>query len=145
MTRSTAGDRPGERIGPALLVILATFALSRLALYSAGVRFDASTLSWYHQYIEPALLRDRLFESLLNLHSQPPGFNLALGLALKLAPVHFAALIHGAYVLLGGLATSSLGAYLGARRLVRASGLVLNQPRTQLHQPEKRAAAPPVA
>ena len=48
-------------------------------------------------------------------------------------------------LLVGGLATSSLGAYLGARRIVRASGLVLNQPRAQLHQPEKRAAAPPVA
>jgi hypothetical protein len=47
-------------------------------------------------------------------------------------------------LLLGGLASSAIGAYLGARRIARASGLVLNQPRTQLHQPEERAAAPPV-
>ena len=46
-------------------------------------------------------------------------------------------------LLLGGLTTSAIGAWLGARRIVRASRLVLNQPRTELHQPEERAAAPP--
>ena len=48
-------------------------------------------------------------------------------------------------LLLGGLASSAIGAFLGARRIVRASRLVLNQPRTQLHQPEERTAAPPAA
>jgi hypothetical protein len=48
-------------------------------------------------------------------------------------------------LLLGGLATSAIGTYLGARRLVRASRLILNQPRTELHQPEERTAAPPAA
>jgi hypothetical protein len=46
-------------------------------------------------------------------------------------------------LLLGGLASSAIGAFLGARRIVRASRLVLNQPSTPLHQPEERAAAPP--
>ena len=115
MTRPAASDRSGAKIGPTLTVILALFALSRVALYAAGVKFDASGLTWYWQYIEPSLLTDRLFESLWNLHSQPPGFNLALGLALKLSPVHFAALIHCGYVLLGGVATVCL--YLLARQL----------------------------
>jgi uncharacterized iron-regulated membrane protein len=48
-------------------------------------------------------------------------------------------------LLLGGLSTSVIGAYLGARRVWRASRLVLNQPRTELHQPEERTAAPPAA
>jgi uncharacterized iron-regulated membrane protein len=48
-------------------------------------------------------------------------------------------------LLLGGLSTSAIGAFLGARRLWRASRLVLNQPRTELHQPEERTAAPPAA
>jgi hypothetical protein len=48
-------------------------------------------------------------------------------------------------LLLGGLASSAIGAFLGARRIVRASRLVLNQPRPELHQPEERAAAPPAA
>jgi hypothetical protein len=115
LTRPAASDRSGEKIGPTVTVILALFALSRLALYAAGVKFDASGLTWYWQYIEPSLLTDRLFESLWNLHSQPPGFNLALGLALKLSPVHFAALIHGGYIVLGGVATVCL--YLLARQL----------------------------
>jgi uncharacterized iron-regulated membrane protein len=48
-------------------------------------------------------------------------------------------------LLLGGLATSGIGAFLGARRVWRVSRLVLNQPRTELHQPEERTAAPPAA
>jgi hypothetical protein len=115
LTRPAAGDRPAERIAPTLAVVLAVFGLSRVALYAAGVHFDSSGLTWYWQYIEPSLLRDRLFESLWNLHSQPPGFNLALGVALKLSPTHFAALIHLGYVVLGAIATACL--YLLARQL----------------------------
>jgi hypothetical protein len=48
-------------------------------------------------------------------------------------------------LLVGGLASSATGVWLGARRIIRVSRLVLNQPRTELHQPEERTAAPPAA
>jgi len=47
------------------------------------VRFNEGPLGAYWQYLDPFLLRRRLLESLVHLHSQPPLFNLYLGLALK--------------------------------------------------------------
>ena len=86
--------------GPVLL-LLAAFAVSRGAAYGAGVRFDAGTLEDYWQFIDPELLRTRLLESLYYLHSQPPLFNLLLGVGLKLAPDHFGAAMHAVYLVLG--------------------------------------------
>jgi len=75
-----------------LLVVLGTTVLSRIAYWTAlGVRFDADTLPWYIQYIDPPLLRTRLVESLLYLHDQPPLFNLFLGVVLKAFPERYAA------------------------------------------------------
>jgi hypothetical protein len=47
------------------------------------VRFNDGPLAVYWQYLDPFLLRQRLGQSLFYLHSQPPLFNLFLGLALK--------------------------------------------------------------
>jgi hypothetical protein len=66
-------------------VVVAAFALSRVGYYAAGVEFDSSPLGGYWQYIDPPLLRERLLESLWHLHSQPPLYNLFLGLVLKAA------------------------------------------------------------
>lgn len=52
------------------------------ALIAMGVEFAYRWQGW--QLIEPDLLRDRLFESILCLHAQPPLLNLWAGLALKL-------------------------------------------------------------
>jgi len=58
------------------------FVLSR-ALYAwAGLRFNDWPLGVYWQYLDPFLLKRKLGESLLNLHGQPPLFNLFLGAAL---------------------------------------------------------------
>jgi len=65
---------------------LALHATSRVFFYAAGVRFDASTLPDFWQFVDPALLRDDLARSLFYLHSQPPLFNAFLGAVLKLAP-----------------------------------------------------------
>ncbi len=62
-----------------LLAVIAMFLLSRSAAMAAGVRFDASPLGYFLQYLDPHLLRARLGESLWYLHSQPPLFNLLLG------------------------------------------------------------------
>jgi len=53
------------------------------------------------QYLDPVLLRTRLFESLFYLHSQPPLFNLFLGIVLKLYPQNPAPLFQAVYLLLG--------------------------------------------
>ena len=52
-----------------IAVIVAVFAASRIAAYAAGIRLDPDPLTWYWQYIEPALLKERLLESLFYLHS----------------------------------------------------------------------------
>ena len=49
-----------------------------------GLRFDASEAAAFWHFIEPELLRERLVESVFYLHSQPPLFNLWLGVYHKL-------------------------------------------------------------
>jgi hypothetical protein len=60
------------------------FAASRLCGWHAGVRFDAQPLLDYWQFLDPQELRGHLLRSLFYLHSQPPLFNLFLGVGLKL-------------------------------------------------------------
>ncbi len=68
------------------LFLVVAFVVSRVRYYLAGVRFDASPLGYYLQYIDPPLLQDSLLESVFYLHGQPPLFNLFLGVVLKLFP-----------------------------------------------------------
>lgn len=63
----------------ALLII---FAASRAAAYGFGVRYDTSPLYWFFQILDPVHLQTNLWQSLFYLHSQPPGFNFLIGLAL---------------------------------------------------------------
>lgn len=92
--RSLAGNRP-------LLLVLGVFAVSRVAYLAAGVEFDASPLDGYWQYIDPALLQDRLGESLWHAHAQPPLFNLLVGMALKLPGESHEAVLNVLFLLLG--------------------------------------------
>src|ERR1043165_4049440 len=85
-------------------ILLAVFAISRWAAYAAGMRFDVSGVNWFWQLLDPALLKERLFESILYLHGQPPAFNLLLGLSLKAFPVHYAAFLHILFALSGVVA-----------------------------------------
>ncbi|MFO7651537.1 MAG: hypothetical protein R6X13_09400 [bacterium] len=73
--------------------------LARLGYGMMGLRFDLRPLDWFMQYLDPVLLRTRLSESLWYLHSQPPGFNLFLGLVLKTFPGREAAAFAAAYAL----------------------------------------------
>ena len=75
------------RLSPALWILL-VFVLSRLSYYSAGIDFDVRPLQFYVQFIDPELLRARLFESLFYLHTQPPGFNHGGTLGSNLDDVH---------------------------------------------------------
>lgn len=94
--------------------LLAAFTVARVLYHLAGVRFDATPLVAYWQYLDPVLLRTDLWRSLWHLHSQPPLYNLFLGVMLKLLPgseTGFAVV----GVCLGGLVV--LITYLLARRL----------------------------
>jgi hypothetical protein len=93
-------DHPtgGWRTRGPLAALLFGFALSRLIAAACGLRFDTYPLGNFWQYVDPPLLRERLLESLWYLHSQPPLFNLLLGIVLKLPfdpAAVFAALYHG--------------------------------------------------
>lgn len=44
------------------------------------MRFDNTPPKYYYQFIDPQLLKSRLFESIWYLHSQPPIFNFLTGL-----------------------------------------------------------------
>src|ERR1700733_14272712 len=88
-----------ERTLYALLAM--AFALSRLGYYLLGVRFDARPVLHYFQFIDPELLKHRLFESLFYLHIQPPGWNLYTGAVLKLFPISYPMIFHLLYLLFG--------------------------------------------
>ena len=77
------------------------FAISRIAYYLLGVRFDARPIFHFFQFVDPELLKHRLFESLLYLHVQPPGFNLYVALILKLFPAQYAEAFHAVHLTLG--------------------------------------------
>jgi hypothetical protein len=82
--------------------LLAVWAGSRLGYsWLFGVRFDASTLDWYLQFIDPELLRTRLLESAFAMRDQPPAFNLLLGAVLKVAGAGAPAAFRALYGLAG--------------------------------------------
>jgi hypothetical protein len=66
-----------------LLIVLGLFACSTLLYAVLGVRFDATTVL-NMQFIEPALLTERMAESLWYYHATPPVLNLLVGIGLKL-------------------------------------------------------------
>ncbi len=83
-----------------MVVVVISFMVSRLYYWAIGVRFDATTLDIFNQILDRVWLKERLWESLVYSHGQPPLLNLLIGLTLKiddsassiLLPVIFAAL-----------------------------------------------------
>jgi hypothetical protein len=85
----------------ALGILLTAFLLSRLVAAAAGLRFDATPLGTYFQFLDPEFLRHDLLRSLYYLHMQPPLFNLALGLGLKAFPESYPLVFQLVYLALG--------------------------------------------
>ena len=115
----------GSRVR-ALGLMVGLFAFSRVAYYLKGVRFDVTPLAWYWQYLDPLLLRHRLAESLLYLHSQPPLFNLFLGTALKLFPGHLTLAFYACYLFLGMVLYGTVFAIMRRLGVSRATALILS-------------------
>jgi hypothetical protein len=82
-------------------VLAVAFIASRLIYYALGVRFNASSLGFYLQYIDPELLRTAFWQSLYYLKEQPPGYNFLLGAVLRLFPGHTDAAFHALHLILG--------------------------------------------
>jgi hypothetical protein len=74
---------------------------SRFAFWLAGVRFSTAQIQIGIQYLDPALLRTHLLQSVWYLHTQPPLYNLFLGVVLKLFPAHVGPAIHATHLVLG--------------------------------------------
>ncbi len=92
---SVSEDRPSSRRGFSektnqsrlpLILVIASFVASRIALYFAGLRYSYSGLrgntSW--QLLDVRLLKTHLISSVWHLQSQPPLYNLISGIFLKL-------------------------------------------------------------
>jgi hypothetical protein len=92
-----------KRTDAAFLLLL--LAASRIAYYLAGVRFDTRPLGQFFQFIDPLLLQHRLIESLMYLHTQPPGLNLFAGIILKCFPDSYRTVFAIIYLILGAAVT----------------------------------------
>ena len=69
------------------LCLVIIYGLSRILFSFKGGTFLATPLSFAKQYLDPILLETDLLTSIFYLHSQPPLFNLFLGLVLKFSPL----------------------------------------------------------
>lgn len=97
------------------------FVASRAVAYARGLRFDASPATYFVQIMDVELLLTDLLRTIAYAHTQPPLYNLLIGLVLKaFAPddAGFAlvfGLLYGTLGLLQTLALYGLGTALGAR------------------------------
>ncbi len=132
--RAAAAERQAVSDRRALLGSLVLFGLGWLAAWLGGFRMVVP--EWYFQLLPAELLRDRLFESLYNLHAQPPLLDLLFGLALKVereVGVPASASLLAVQTLVGGLAVlalTGLSSSLGMRGWRRATvvGLLVANP-----------------
>ena len=84
-----------------LLHFSVVFLISRIVFYLAGVRFDNSIMNWWMHFMDIELLKNILIQSLYYFHSQPPLYNLFLGIILKLFPSDAVLAIHVMYTFFG--------------------------------------------
>ena len=101
------------RTGVVVLAII--FALSRLAYFALGVRFDARPLDYFQQYPDPLLLRTDLIRTNYYFHVTPPLYNVFLGIVLKVFGGNYVAALHAVYLIAGLFLAVSL--YLLMRSL----------------------------
>ncbi|MEO7988388.1 MAG: glycosyltransferase family 39 protein [Chryseolinea sp.] len=89
--------------------IIALFIVSRIILHLSRISFDTNSITYgTWQLIAPDLLKNKLLESLYYLHSQPPLYNLYVGIVLKLFPENYSAFFQLNFLLLGLLTHTTL-------------------------------------
>jgi len=91
------------------MLCIMSFAVSRfIYLGLLKLPFDESLFPDTLQFVDAPLLKNNLWESLYYLHSQPPGFNLFLGMVVKLFPESHALVFQIVFLGLGLVFTLSL-------------------------------------
>lgn len=99
--------------------VVSAFLTSRVLAALAGVRFDDQWLPMAWQFIDTDLLENDLVTSVWLSHTQPPLFNLGLGLVLKFSPLPTAVSFQMIFLALGlvlALTVLALARALGCRR-----------------------------
>ncbi|HLK27393.1 MAG TPA: hypothetical protein VKT28_02345 [Puia sp.] len=74
--------------GKDILIILIVFLISRVIVRAFGIHFGYLALYQYWQYLDVETLKHNLLIGVWYDHAQPPGFNLFLGVVLKLFGSH---------------------------------------------------------
>jgi hypothetical protein len=108
-----------------LLMVSAIFIVSRLIYYWLGVRFDTGPLLSYWQVIDPVLLRDAPWQSLVYLRTQLPGLNLYIAVIMHFFPQHSVAAFHATYLGLGLMLAICLFLLLDRLRVSRPLAVVI--------------------
>jgi hypothetical protein len=90
-------------LGRCVAALLLWLALVDLGYWLAGLRLDVSDLPTHYQFLSLPLLQHDLLRSLYYLHSQPPLYNLFLGIVLKAAPEHYVAVFYAMHMVLGAV------------------------------------------
>ncbi|MEI8345450.1 MAG: hypothetical protein WCG06_05190, partial [Candidatus Omnitrophota bacterium] len=95
--------------------------------YKAGVRFFSESIYYFWQIIDTELMKTRLLESIYYLQSQPPLFNIFLGIVYKIFPGHGAMTLcfHAIYTVMGLTMTLILCRTLRLARIPRVWALML--------------------
>ena len=120
-------------------MVAVLFALSRVAYFVAGVRFDAHPLDFFIQYPDPVLLRTDLFRSSYYFHMTPPLYNLFLGGVLKIFGHNYVVALQAVYLLAGLFLAVSLYLLmraLGASQLpsLLCTAILVASPATVLYE-----------
>jgi hypothetical protein len=100
-SNGTGAPQWGALLRSPYTLLCAVYFVSRVVYYQLGVRFDSGGLSGYLQFIDEELLRHNLLQSLFYLHWQPPGYNLFLGIFIKLFPTTYGAALHAVHLVFG--------------------------------------------
>ncbi len=102
--RQDAGRARWSDLGLILLFQVAV----EVTYFLLGVRMDIFPLLGYWQILDPKLLQHDLWRSVLYLHIQPPGFNILVGIVLKLFPDLYPLAFQAFYFACGVLALWAL-------------------------------------
>jgi len=106
-------------------VVATAVVVSRLLLLLLGVSFNAGFVRTAWQSLDPMELRFNLLESIFYQHSQPPLFNLWIGVMLKVFPEGWETALRISYALLGLAHGLALYALLWRVGLGRVAATVL--------------------
>lgn len=97
-----------------LFAVLSVFTISRLLYQSAGIKFESENIFSWHA-VDPVLLKTDLWRSVFYLHSQPPLWNLLIGIVLRVFGENYAAVFNILYYAAGiilAVSIYSLGLFL---------------------------------